>query len=45
MRDGGVEEELVFGEGFGGVEVCSAAGGVKDFLGALLERGFELESS
>lgn len=43
LRDGGVDEELVFGECLGETEVFFAAGGVEDALGARLERRFELQ--
>ena len=42
MCYGGVDEELVFGEGFGEIEVGDRAGRVEDALGAVLEGGFEL---
>ena len=42
MRDRGVDEELVGGEGLGALEVLLAARGVEDLLRAGLERGFEL---
>lgn len=43
LRDGGVDEELVCGEGLGQFEVLFAAGGVEDFLRAGFEGGFELQ--
>lgn len=43
LRDGGVEEELVFGEGLCEMEVFFAARGIEDLLGAGLEGGFELD--
>ena len=45
VGDGGVDEELVFGEGFGEVEVGDGARGVEDALGAVFERRFELDST
>ena len=43
VGDGGVDEELVLGEGFGEVEVGDGAGRVEDALGAVFECRFELE--
>lgn len=39
-----MDKELVLREGLGSLEVLFAAGGVKDLLGACLERCFELKT-
>lgn len=42
LRDGGVDEELVLGEGAREIEVVFASGGVEDSLGACLQSRFKL---